>query len=239
LLVLHHLDPAFRQFVQWERELELGRGGHVGVGLGLDEGGLGQDPADQRVHQPGLTAAERGAIRSWREQRRYDHPSLGAFVPDVEVGVGRQARLEEPFRHQVGIEYPLQSGQPDPVLFQALDLGRHVQRGCGRPSGGSVVRDRCAEAAGRRWLGDGADFGDPKSRSDGLFGEWVCLGAVEQFGAVEQLGQRLAGLGTGPRVQAGAFGEIGRLGGPPRRAGRNRAGHPGRVKAGQARQRCG
>ena len=54
-----------------------------------------------------------------------------------------------------------------------------------------------------------------------------------------QFGQGSARFHVGPGVEAGAFGEFGGLEGPPGRAGRNRAGGPGRVETGQARERCG
>jgi hypothetical protein len=46
-------------------------------------------------------------------------------------------------------------------------------------------------------------------------------------------------FGAGPSGQASAFGELGGLSRPPGRAGRNRAGGPGRIEAGQARKRLG
>ena len=91
-----------------------------------------------------------------------------------------------------------------------------------------------SELSGGFWLVCRGDSGYRESRLDGFLGQ--------RFGAVqllEQLGQCLARFGAGPRGQACAVREVGGLGRPPGRAGRNRAGGPGRVDAGQARQRPG
>ena len=188
----------------------------------------------------GSTSLARQRLRAAQSAFRASNAStitrpFAPCVPHGEVRVRRQPGLEEPFGHEVGVEHPLQAGQARPVLFQALDLGGHVEPGirrrgypgCRRASLARASRSRRAACGSVR----GVDAGGREGRADGSLGKR--LQAVQ---LVEQLDHRLVRLGAGPRVQAGAFGEFGGLGRPPRRAGRYRAGGPGRVEAGQAGQ---